>query len=94
MDFIINRFGCCPDGISTAIGPNWTGCFECIEGSGDCELCNETKYGCCPDGIGIAAGPNFAGCIEETTTMICLFLYLFFYFIIFCINRYLAKKIN
>nr|CAD7426582.1 unnamed protein product [Timema monikensis] len=58
---LLNRFGCCPDGLVAATGPDNEGCFTC-EGSGECESCNDTKFGCCPDGLRAASGDNFTGC--------------------------------
>lgn len=43
--FIYFRFGCCPDGITSASGPYFSGCYDCVEGSGDCSFCNQT-LGC------------------------------------------------
>lgn len=39
-------YGCCPDGIIAANGPDYEGC----EGLDEAENCSETAYGCCPDG--------------------------------------------
>lgn len=55
------RFGCCPDGILSATGPKYGGCFDC-DHSGPCDSCNDTKWGCCPDEISQASGPNYEGC--------------------------------
>lgn len=44
------RFGCCPDNVTPAHGPNGEGC------------CLETAYGCCPDNVNPARGPNLEGC--------------------------------
>lgn len=60
---IFHRYGCCPDGMTAATGPNNEGCFEC-EGSGECDTCDDTKYGCCADGIRAATGPDQMGCEE------------------------------
>lgn len=66
-DFFINsRFGCCPNGITPATGLSFQGCYECVEGSGECDSCLETKYGCCADNITAASGPDFAGCEDNS----------------------------
>lgn len=57
------RFGCCPDNMTNALGPDLKGCFVC-EGSGDCSSCNDTVFGCCPDNVQAASGPNMEGCEE------------------------------
>ena len=48
-----SRFGCCFDGISSAMGPNYEGCPS---------ECETSMYGCCPDMIEPALGPNYYGC--------------------------------
>ena len=45
------EFGCCPDNISPAEGPDNKGCG-----------CEFTEHGCCPDDTTTARGPNFEGC--------------------------------
>lgn len=52
---MFDRFGCCPDGILSATGPDNQGCPSC----------NETSFGCCPDGITSALGPDGMGCDDE-----------------------------
>lgn len=42
-----STYGCCPDGIRLATGPNDEGC-ETTEGP--FVSCDQTKFGCCPDG--------------------------------------------
>jgi hypothetical protein len=68
-----SRFGCCPDGLTAATGPNLAGCFIC-EGSGECDSCEDTKYGCCPDKVRAATGPDGAGCedMEEGESLFIL----------------------
>ena len=44
-------YGCCPDGMTGALGINFTGC-----------ACETFTYGCCMDGISVAQGPNLEGC--------------------------------
>lgn len=41
-----STYGCCPDGIIAASGPEYEGC-EDLETATNC---SETAYGCCPDG--------------------------------------------
>ena len=50
-------YGCCPNGVDPAFGPNFAGCDS--DSSPDCA---STHYGCCLDGISTAEGPDFAGC--------------------------------
>ena len=52
-------FGCCPDGITAALGDNDEGCDQ---GTVDVESCEYTLYGCCDDGLSIASGPGGQGC--------------------------------
>ncbi|XP_030037071.1 papilin [Manduca sexta] len=49
------RFGCCPDEVTVARGPNYEGCG-----------CQYTAFGCCPDGITESFGPNYEGCSCST----------------------------
>uniref|UniRef100_A0A158R5U1 Papilin n=1 Tax=Syphacia muris TaxID=451379 RepID=A0A158R5U1_9BILA len=51
------KYGCCPDWVNAAEGPNNEGCVEFVLGA-----CNETTYGCCEDNVTLARGPNFEGC--------------------------------
>ncbi|KRY54793.1 Papilin, partial [Trichinella britovi] len=53
------EFGCCPDWVTPALGPDNLNCtnYEL----GDCSN-NGTKYGCCPDNLTLARGPKFEGC--------------------------------
>ncbi|XP_076407132.1 papilin isoform X1 [Peromyscus maniculatus bairdii] len=48
--------GCCPDGHTPSLGPQWQGCP--LAGA----LCLQSRYGCCPDGVSAAEGPQQAGC--------------------------------
>ncbi|KAJ8308387.1 hypothetical protein KUTeg_013261 [Tegillarca granosa] len=48
-------YGCCPDGVTVARGPNFEGCPN---------ACQSTTYGCCDDGTSVALGPNQEGCDE------------------------------
>ncbi|XP_019588925.2 papilin [Rhinolophus sinicus] len=49
--------GCCPDGHTTSLGPQWQGCPEAS--------CKQSRYGCCPDGVSVAEGPHQAGCARS-----------------------------
>ncbi|XP_038401111.1 papilin isoform X3 [Canis lupus familiaris] len=49
-----SAYGCCPDGHTASLGPQWQGC------PGD--SCQQSRYGCCPDGVSAAEGPHQAGC--------------------------------
>lgn len=70
--------------MTPATGPSFQGCYECIEGSGECDSCLETAYGCCADNVTAATGPNMIGCPGSQDN--CKFLYLWFY------NVYLVDK--
>ncbi|XP_008270321.3 papilin [Oryctolagus cuniculus] len=48
--------GCCPDGYTASLGPQWQGC------PGPRVSCQQSRYGCCPDGVSVAQGPQQAGC--------------------------------
>ncbi|XP_023443612.2 papilin isoform X2 [Dasypus novemcinctus] len=48
--------GCCPDGHTASLGPQWQGCPG--------TLCQQSRYGCCADGVTAAEGPHQAGCAE------------------------------
>uniref|UniRef100_A0A8C7AT42 Papilin, proteoglycan like sulfated glycoprotein n=1 Tax=Neovison vison TaxID=452646 RepID=A0A8C7AT42_NEOVI len=47
-------YGCCPDGHTASLGPQWQGCPGAS--------CQQSRYGCCPDGVSVAEGPQHAGC--------------------------------
>ncbi|XP_028858336.1 papilin-like isoform X1 [Denticeps clupeoides] len=49
-----SRFGCCPDGHTSASGPGGLGCQP--------DDCVRTRYGCCLDGVTAAQGFGRAGC--------------------------------
>lgn len=44
-------YGCCPDNVHSATGPNFEGCN-----------CQYSTYGCCPDNTTAAKGYENAGC--------------------------------
>ena len=54
-----SRFGCCPDEVSPADGPDNEGCPE--------SQCAESLFGCCQDKISYAQGNDFEGCPEPET---------------------------
>ncbi|XP_051052278.1 papilin [Phodopus roborovskii] len=54
-----NPHGCCPDGRTPSLGPQWQGCP--LAGA----LCLQSRYGCCPDGVSAAEGPQQAGCTRS-----------------------------
>ncbi|KAL2789740.1 papilin isoform 3 precursor, partial [Daubentonia madagascariensis] len=49
--------GCCPDGHTASLGPQWQGCPGAS--------CQQSRYGCCPDGLSVAEGPHHAGCTRS-----------------------------
>uniref|UniRef100_A0A8C5JYW4 Papilin n=1 Tax=Jaculus jaculus TaxID=51337 RepID=A0A8C5JYW4_JACJA len=51
--------GCCPDGHTPSLGPQWQGCP--LAGAS----CQHSRYGCCPDGVSMAEGPQQAGCARS-----------------------------
>ncbi|PVD25718.1 hypothetical protein C0Q70_13378 [Pomacea canaliculata] len=57
-------YGCCPDGVTAARGPNMEGCVDTVD-SGTASLCQRSRFGCCPDGVTAAEGPNRKGCEAE-----------------------------
>lgn len=53
-------YGCCPDEVTPATGPDGQGCN-----------CESSSYGCCPDMVTAARGPNYFGCPCEMMTFGC-----------------------
>ena len=51
-----STYGCCPDTISYATGPDHFGC-----------PCHSLQNGCCPDNQTPATGPKFEGCDCRTS---------------------------
>ncbi|XP_033706790.1 papilin isoform X2 [Tursiops truncatus] len=49
--------GCCPDGHTASLGPQWQGCPGAS--------CQQSRFGCCPDGVSVAEGPHQAGCASS-----------------------------
>ena len=71
----ISKYGCCPDDVHPAHGPDGLGCcahsnFSCCPDNltpargpyGEGCDCKNGEYGCCPDDVTPAQGPNFRGC--------------------------------
>jgi len=56
----ITAYGCCPNGVDPAFGPNYDGCEE--PESPAAAACASSDHGCCLDGISTATGPDFTGC--------------------------------
>ncbi|XP_022252622.1 papilin-like [Limulus polyphemus] len=62
-------FGCCPDNVTIADGPNGEGCVQ--QNVTDISInCMDTLFGCCPDNVTIAGGPNGEGCVQQNVTKI------------------------
>ena len=76
-----SRYGCCPDGKTSARGFNKEGCpcqytrYGCCPdeettalgpNNDGCDDCRYAKHGCCPDGESKALGPDYQGCPSTT----------------------------
>ncbi|XP_018521773.1 papilin [Lates calcarifer] len=59
-----SRYGCCPDGRTSAGGPQGLGCPRAPAPTPVQPSCIQTSYGCCQDGVTAAQGPNKEGCVE------------------------------
>ncbi|XP_038158649.1 papilin [Cyprinodon tularosa] len=57
-------YGCCPDGRTSARGPQGLGCPQSPTPTPVPSSCIQTSYGCCRDGVTAAQGPNKEGCLE------------------------------
>uniref|UniRef100_A0A8P4KNT7 Papilin a, proteoglycan-like sulfated glycoprotein n=1 Tax=Dicentrarchus labrax TaxID=13489 RepID=A0A8P4KNT7_DICLA len=57
-------YGCCPDGRTSAGGPQGLGCPQIQAPTASQPSCIQTSYGCCQDGVTAAQGPNKEGCVE------------------------------
>ncbi|XP_024853900.1 papilin isoform X3 [Bos taurus] len=57
-DCRLSSHGCCPDGHTMSLGPQWQGC----PGASSCQ---QSRFGCCPDGVTAAKGPHQAGCTSS-----------------------------
>lgn len=61
-----SRYGCCPDGRTSAGGPQGLGCPRAHAPTPALPSCLQASYGCCQDGLTAAQGPNREGCQEYT----------------------------
>jgi len=59
-DCIQSAYGCCPDDVTEASGPDYAGCQQ--KDAIPHGYCVETEFGCCPDGVTAARGPSGRGC--------------------------------
>ncbi|XP_070698344.1 papilin [Pempheris klunzingeri] len=57
-------YGCCPDGRTSAGGPQGLGCPMAPAPTPVQPSCIQTSYGCCRDRVTAAQGPNKEGCME------------------------------
>ncbi|KAA8579222.1 hypothetical protein FQN60_007163, partial [Etheostoma spectabile] len=57
-------YGCCPDGRTSAGGPQGLGCPHVPAPPPAQPHCAHTSYGCCQDRLTAAQGPNKEGCAE------------------------------
>ncbi|XP_008286708.1 papilin [Stegastes partitus] len=58
-------YGCCPDGRTSAGGPQGLGCPHTPAPTPSQPSCSRTSYGCCQDGVTAAQGPNMLGCVSD-----------------------------
>ncbi|XP_029983154.1 papilin isoform X1 [Sphaeramia orbicularis] len=59
-----SQYGCCPDGRTSAGGPQGLGCPRAQSPTPVQPSCLLSSYGCCQDGLTTAQGPNKEGCQE------------------------------
>ncbi|XP_072221273.1 papilin isoform X2 [Leuresthes tenuis] len=57
-------YGCCPDGRTSAQGPQGLGCPQAPPPTPAQPSCIQSSYGCCNDGVTAAQGLNKEGCVE------------------------------
>jgi hypothetical protein len=76
----VSMYGCCPDGISPADGPNLENCNinkpDSLNNSSLAFIdksCESTEFGCCSDFM-VAKGPNKEGCIDYSCRVRFFFL--------------------
>ena len=55
-----SAYGCCPDDVTEARGPDFAGCHQ--KDAIPHGYCVESEFGCCPDGVTAARGPFGRGC--------------------------------
>ncbi|CAL1575559.1 unnamed protein product [Knipowitschia caucasica] len=60
-----SRYGCCPDGRTSAGGPQGLGCPQIQTSTTPLTSCLQSSHGCCQDGVTTALGPNGEGCSEH-----------------------------
>ncbi len=84
-------YGCCPDGISPADGPNLENCkADSANQNGNLEdndddddgsqssvepACESTEFGCCSDEFTAALGPLKEGCIDHSCRVRLIFIW-------------------
>ncbi|XP_047183127.1 papilin isoform X3 [Scophthalmus maximus] len=59
-----SHYGCCPDGRTSAGGPQGLGCPRGPAPTPVQPSCFQASYGCCRDGVTAARGPHKEGCAE------------------------------
>ncbi|KAM3594567.1 uncharacterized protein V6R79_009713 [Siganus canaliculatus] len=59
-----SHYGCCPDGRTSAGGPQGLGCPRSPSPADVQPSCMQSSYGCCQDEVTAAQGPNKEGCAE------------------------------
>lgn len=59
-----SMYGCCPDNITPAEGPDLANCNLATDSFEFEESCDAAEFGCCPDNYSAAKGPNKEGCID------------------------------
>ncbi|XP_075304195.1 papilin isoform X1 [Odontesthes bonariensis] len=57
-------YGCCPDGRTSAQGPQGLGCPQAPAPTPAQPSCIQSSFGCCNDGVMAAQGLNKEGCVE------------------------------
>ncbi|XP_053702002.1 papilin isoform X2 [Synchiropus splendidus] len=60
-----SHYGCCPDGRTSAAGPQSLGCPQTPPPTAAPPSCSQSSFGCCRDGLTAAQGPNNEGCPEN-----------------------------
>jgi len=70
-----SEYGCCPDGVTAASGPDYYGCMPRDPVPQGIE-CAVSQYGCCIDGHSPAEGPNYQGCPTVDCRVTASFLFI------------------